>query len=52
LVSTRDLRAGEVILSERPLLVAPMADSVPICLGCYKAINCTFRSVRLMPNVR
>lgn len=35
IVAARDLRAGEKIIEELPLVIGPCADSDPICLGCY-----------------
>lgn len=35
LVASRDLQAGEAILSELPFVVGPKASTYPICLTCY-----------------
>lgn len=35
LVSSRDVRRGEVLLREGPVLVGPRVDSPPMCLECY-----------------
>ncbi|KAL0274822.1 UNVERIFIED_CONTAM: hypothetical protein PYX00_002854 [Menopon gallinae] len=35
LVATRDIKAGELILQEPPLIVGPKAVSLPVCLGCH-----------------
>lgn len=37
LVATRDIKAGELILQESPLIVGPKAVSMPVCLGCHSA---------------
>ncbi|KAF4524592.1 hypothetical protein B566_EDAN008547 [Ephemera danica] len=37
LVATRDLQAGEVIVSEAPLVAGPKQVSAPLCLGCHAA---------------
>ncbi|KAF2369132.1 SET domain [Trinorchestia longiramus] len=48
LVATRDIKAGEVVLKEGPLLVGPKQKSPGICLGChrpakdYRCSNCHF----------
>eukprot|EP00095_Tigriopus_kingsejongensis_P011425 maker-scaffold953_size76948-snap-gene-0.8 protein:Tk11425 transcript:maker-scaffold953_size76948-snap-gene-0.8-mRNA-1 annotation:"hypothetical protein DAPPUDRAFT_194440" len=42
-VATRDLRPGELVLSENPLLIAPMAYTVPICLACFKPVDGSIR---------
>ncbi|KAJ9581776.1 hypothetical protein L9F63_003845, partial [Diploptera punctata] len=38
LVASRDIKAGEVILKELPLVLGPRVDSSPICIGCYKPL--------------
>lgn len=38
LVASRDIKAGEVILKELPLVLGPRVDSVPICIGCYQPL--------------
>ena len=38
LVSTRDIKAGEVILHEYPITTAPNFTTAPVCLGCYKSV--------------
>lgn len=35
LVANRNLKAGELIIHEQPLIIGPCAESQPICLGCY-----------------
>lgn len=35
LVTTRDLKAGELILKESPAVVGPRMASVNLCLGCF-----------------
>lgn len=42
LVAARDLKPGELIISELPLAVGPCADSSPVCLGCYQPIEYPF----------
>jgi len=36
LVATRDLKPGEMIVSETPLVMGPQAVTIPLCLVCYK----------------
>ena len=36
LVATRDLKPGEMIISETPLVMGPQAVTIPVCLACYK----------------
>jgi len=42
LVATRDLKPGEMVVSETPLVIGPMAVTVPICLACYKVSDGKF----------
>lgn len=37
--SIRDIKAGEVILRESPLVFGPKIISAPICLGCHKYVK-------------
>ncbi|KAJ9593991.1 hypothetical protein L9F63_014586, partial [Diploptera punctata] len=39
LIATRDLKVGEVILKEMPLIAGPSQITPPVCLGCYKLLN-------------
>lgn len=39
LVASRDLKAGSVIIEEDALVVGPIQNSEPICLGCYISIE-------------
>lgn len=38
LAASRDIKPGEVILKEKPLVVGPRVDSDPVCLACYKPL--------------
>lgn len=38
-IATRDLKPGELVLSECPTVMAPMAFTIPICLSCYKTVD-------------
>lgn len=38
LEATRDIRAGEVVLEEDPLVVGPKIMCVPTCLGCLRRV--------------
>eukprot|EP00092_Neocalanus_flemingeri_P038962 GFUD01042416.1.p1 GENE.GFUD01042416.1~~GFUD01042416.1.p1 ORF type:complete len:551 (+),score=82.13 GFUD01042416.1:176-1828(+) len=42
LVATRDLKPGEMVISETPLVIGPQAVTIPICLACYKPANSKF----------
>ena len=39
IIATRDLKPGELILAESPIVVAPMAVTPPVCLVCYKSVD-------------
>lgn len=36
LVSSRNLKAGEVVITEKPIIIGPCGE--PVCLGCYVPI--------------
>lgn len=38
-VATRDVKRGEVILTERPLVFGPKLVSEPMCLGCMEKLT-------------
>lgn len=42
LVACRDLKPGDIILEESPLVMGPKQNSRPLCLGCYKDVDCSF----------
>ncbi|XP_072945034.1 SET domain-containing protein SmydA-8 isoform X2 [Epargyreus clarus] len=39
LESTRDIKAGDIILKETPLITGPAQVTPPVCLGCYKLLE-------------
>ncbi|XP_018021848.1 histone-lysine N-methyltransferase ASHR1 [Hyalella azteca] len=39
LVATKDLKAGDVLLKEDPLVVSPLEPLTFVCLGCYKPMS-------------
>ncbi|XP_066992454.2 SET domain-containing protein SmydA-8 [Anabrus simplex] len=39
LVATRDIKPGEVLLKEVPLIAGPPQITAPVCLGCYKPLT-------------
>ncbi|KAI5755770.1 hypothetical protein M8J77_019534 [Diaphorina citri] len=41
MVATKDIREGEIILEEKPLVVGPKTASVPLCLGCHRTLKPT-----------
>ncbi|XP_066945423.1 uncharacterized protein [Macrobrachium rosenbergii] len=43
MVASRDLKAGDVILKEDPIVVGPKQITEPICLGCYKRVDGSYR---------
>lgn len=38
-VATRDIKKGELIFHEPPLVVGPKAVSLPVCLGCHELVD-------------
>ena len=43
LVAARDLKEGEVIFTESPLVVGPVAVTQPVCLACYALVDGSFK---------
>ncbi|KAJ9579509.1 hypothetical protein L9F63_004828 [Diploptera punctata] len=39
LVAARDIRQGEVILRETPIIIGPKVVSLPLCLGCGRRLR-------------
>lgn len=39
LEATRDIKIGDVIMKEKPLITGPAQVTPPICLGCYKLLE-------------
>lgn len=39
LVATRDIKPGDVVLKEAPLIWGPAQVTVPVCLGCGKTVT-------------
>lgn len=39
LEASRDIKAGEIILRDSPLVVGPKQVTVPVCLGCFTPVN-------------
>lgn len=38
LAATRDIKPGEVILKEAPLIVGPRLEGAPVCMGCFNVL--------------
>jgi len=43
IIATRDLKPGELILTESPLAIGPPAVTPPLCLACYKPVDGRYR---------
>ncbi|XP_042873477.1 SET domain-containing protein SmydA-8-like [Penaeus japonicus] len=43
MVASRDLKAGDIIFKDEPLVVGPKTITEPVCLGCYKRVDGTYR---------
>ncbi|KAH9632380.1 hypothetical protein HF086_011880 [Spodoptera exigua] len=39
LEATRDIKAGDIVLKEKPLITGPAQVTPPVCLGCYKLLE-------------
>ncbi|KAL0871524.1 hypothetical protein ABMA27_005238 [Loxostege sticticalis] len=39
LEATREIRAGDIVMKEKPLITGPAQISPPVCLGCYKLLE-------------
>lgn len=39
MVAKKDIKPGEVIISEEPLIIGPCTDCKVLCLGCYKDLE-------------
>lgn len=37
-VATRNIKQGEVVLKESPLVIGPSQITVPVCVGCLQVI--------------
>lgn len=38
MTANRDIKAGEIILSEKPCVIGPKTTSQVLCLGCHKQL--------------
>ncbi|KAG5683117.1 hypothetical protein PVAND_012418 [Polypedilum vanderplanki] len=38
-VATRDIKPGEIVLREAPLIIGPSQVTVPVCVGCLKEVR-------------
>ncbi|KAJ0174416.1 hypothetical protein K1T71_009524 [Dendrolimus kikuchii] len=39
LEATREMKAGDIVMKERPLITGPAQVTPPVCLGCYKLLE-------------
>ncbi|XP_026322771.1 SET domain-containing protein SmydA-8 [Hyposmocoma kahamanoa] len=37
--ATREIKAGDIVLKEKPLITGPSQITPPVCLGCYKLLE-------------
>ncbi|TRY80802.1 hypothetical protein TCAL_15442, partial [Tigriopus californicus] len=42
LVATRDIKKGDAIFKEAPLVLGPVAQTLPVCLACYELVDGTY----------
>nr|XP_018907165.1 PREDICTED: protein msta-like [Bemisia tabaci]XP_018907166.1 PREDICTED: protein msta-like [Bemisia tabaci] len=40
-VANRDIKQGEIILKEKPIVLGPKIASLPVCLGCNRRLKAT-----------
>ncbi|XP_059097587.1 SET domain-containing protein SmydA-8-like isoform X2 [Tigriopus californicus] len=43
LVATRDIKKGDAIFKEAPLVLGPVAQTLPVCLACYELVDGTYK---------
>ncbi|CAH1180294.1 unnamed protein product [Phaedon cochleariae] len=41
-VAKENLKAGDIIFTEKPFIYGPKSDTPCICLGCYSYVDCTY----------
>ncbi|XP_075980478.1 SET and MYND domain containing, arthropod-specific, member 1 [Anticarsia gemmatalis] len=37
--ATREIKPGDVVMKEKPLITGPSQNTAPVCLGCYKLLE-------------
>lgn len=42
LVASKDIRSGEIILKDRPILIGPKINSELVCVNCYRILSKKF----------
>ena len=43
LVASRDLKEGDILFSEPPLVVGPVGVTLPVCLACYNVVGDSYK---------
>ena len=43
LVATRDIKAGEKVFTDAPLVVGPCPITPPVCLKCYAMVDGSYK---------
>jgi len=46
LIANRNIKNGEVILHEAPMVVGPSQMTIPVCLACYTPVDGSFKCAR------
>lgn len=41
-MASRDLAAGEALVSELPMAIGPKLDTYPVCLGCLAYVDASY----------
>ena len=44
--AVRNIKAGEIILTEAPLVLGPAQTTIPVCLGCYVPVDGSYKCPR------
>lgn len=52
MVATRDFKAGDVIFRDDPIVLGPKQISEPVCLGCYRRVDGSYRYTNLLLTVK
>ena len=46
MVAARNIKAGEIILAEAPLVLGPAQTTMPVCLACYVPVDGSYKCPR------
>ena len=46
MLANKNIKAGEIILHEAPLVLGPAQTTIPVCLGCYVPVDGSYKCPR------